>query len=102
MLEHLKEQLIEHGFVLNQRSSQEVFEKIVNTEENKYILKLVKLICTFIQNFKTNGYTIDKFYEWESQTTNERTRLFLDVCQLGGYSVSWKRKLKPTLMLLVG
>ena len=81
MLEHLKEQLIEHGFVLNQRSSQEVFEKIVNTEENKYILKLVKLICTFIQNFKTNGYTINKFYEWECQTTNERTRLFLDVCQ---------------------
>lgn len=81
MLEHLKEQLIAHGFVLNRRSSQEVFEKIVNTEENKYILKLVKLICTFIQNFKTNGYTIEKFYEWESQTTNERTRLFLDVCQ---------------------
>jgi len=81
MLEHLKEQLIEHGFILNQRSSQEVFEKIVNTEENKYILKLVKLICTFIQNFKTNGYTVDKFYEWETQTTNERTRLFLDVCQ---------------------
>ena len=63
MLEHLKEQLIGHGFTLNQRSSQEVFEKIVNTEENKYILKLVKLICTFIQNFKTNGFTIDKFYE---------------------------------------
>lgn len=81
MLEHLKEQLIEHGFILNQRSSQEVFEKIVNTEENKYILKLVKLICTFIQNFKTNGYTVDKFYKWETQTTNERTRLFLDVCQ---------------------
>lgn len=81
LLEHLKELLIEHGFVLNQRSSQEVFEKIVNTEENKYILKLVKLICTFIQNFKTNGYTVDKFYEWETQTTNERTRLFLDVAQ---------------------
>ena len=81
MLEHLKELLVEHGFVLNPRSSREVFEKIVNTEENKYILKLVKLICTFIQNFKTNGYTIDKFYEWEMQTTNERTRLLLDVCQ---------------------
>lgn len=81
MLEHLKEQLIEHGFMLNQRSSQEVFEKIVNTEENKYILKLVKLICTFIQNFKTNGYTVEKFYEWEGQTKNERTRLFLDVAQ---------------------
>lgn len=81
LLEHLKELLIAHGFELNPRSSKEVFEKIVNTEENKYILKLVKLICTFIQNFKTNGYTVDKFYEWESQTTNERTRLFLDVCQ---------------------
>lgn len=81
MLEHLKEQLTAHGFVLSPRSSQEVFEKIVNTEENKYILKLVKLICTFIQNFKTNGYTVDKFYEWEAQTTNERTRLFLDVAQ---------------------
>ena len=81
MLEHLKELLIEHGFELNQRSSREVFEKIVNTEENKYILKLVKLVCTFIQNFKTNGYSVDKFYEWEAQTTNERTRLFLDVAQ---------------------
>lgn len=81
MLAHLKEQLTAHGFELNQRSSQEVFEKIVNTEENKYILKLVKLVCTFIQNFKTNGYTVEKFYEWETQATNERTRLFLDVCQ---------------------
>lgn len=81
MLEHLKELLVGHGFELNPRSSQEVFEKIVGTEENKYILKLVKLICTFIQNFKTNGYTVEKFYEWEGQTQNERTRLFLDVAQ---------------------
>lgn len=81
LIEHLKEQLIQHGFVLNQRSSHEVFEKIVNTEENKYILKLVKLICTFIQNFKTNGYAIEKFYEWEAQAANERSRLFLDVAQ---------------------
>lgn len=81
MLTHLEEQLIEHGFVLSRRSSKEVFEKIINTEENKYILKLVKLICTFIQNFKTNGYTVEKFYEWNAQSTNERTRLFLDVAQ---------------------
>lgn len=81
LIEHLKEQLSQHGFVLDQRSSHEVFEKIVNTEENKYILKLVKLICTFIQNFKTNGYAIEKFYEWEAQATNERSRLFLDVAQ---------------------
>jgi len=79
-LDHLKEQLIAHGFVLSRRPSREVFEKIVNTEENKYISKLVKLVCTFIQSFKTNGFTVEEFYEWEGRETNERTRLFLDLC----------------------
>lgn len=81
LLVHLEEELSAHGFNLEPRSSKEVFDKIVSTEENKYILKLVKLICTFIQNFKTNGYNTEKFYEWESKSNNERTKLFLDVCQ---------------------
>ena len=81
LLEHLSEELVTHGFTLEPRSSKEVFDKIVSTEENKYILKLVKLVCTFIQNFKTNGFTTERFYEWESKSTNERTKLFLDVCQ---------------------
>ena len=81
LLVHLEEELKAHGFKLEPRSSKEVFEKIVSTEENKYILKLVKLVCTFIQNFKTNGFSTEKFYEWESKSTNERTKLFLDVCQ---------------------
>jgi len=81
LLVHLEEELKTHGFTLEPRSSKEVFDKIVSTEENKYILKLVKLVCTFIQNFKTNGFNTEKFYEWESKSTNERTKLFLDVCQ---------------------
>lgn len=81
LLVHLEEELRAHGFNLDPRSSKEVFDKIVSTEENKYILKLVKLVCTFIRNFKTNGFTIEQFYEWESKSTNERTKLFLDVCQ---------------------
>jgi len=81
LLVHLEEELRAHGFILEPRSSKEVFDKIVSTEENKYILKLVKLVCTFIQNFKTNGFTTEQFYEWESKSTNERTKLFLDVCQ---------------------
>ena len=81
LLEHLADELTAHGFTLSPRSSKEVFEKIVSTEENKYILKLVKLICTFIQNFKTNGFTTERFYEWENKATNERTKLFLDICQ---------------------
>lgn len=80
LLEHLKEQLIAAGITLEPRSEQEVYQKIVSTEENKYILKLVRLLCTFIQNFKTNGYDTDKFREMHRMTENVRTKLFLDVC----------------------
>lgn len=81
LLEHLQERLIQSGFELNKRPTEEVFEKLVNTEENKYILKLVKLICVFINNFKTNGYNIDDFYRFERSNANVRTRLFLDICK---------------------
>ncbi len=80
-LDRLKEQLEARGFVLNPRSTREVFEKIVSTEENRYILRLVKLVCVFIQNFKTNGYTIDDFYRFKNKTNNERSKLFLTICE---------------------
>lgn len=81
LLEHLNEELLQHGFELIERPAKEVFEKIVNTEENRYIANLVKLICTFIQNFKTNGYTTEDFYKFKYKTENVRTRLFFDICE---------------------
>ena len=78
---HLEEQLKEQGFELKPRSAREVFDKIVSTEENRYIAKLVKLVCTFIQNFKTNGFALDDFYRFASTTRNERTKLFLAICE---------------------
>ena len=81
LLEHLNEQLIEHGFKLQERPAKEVFEKIVNTEENRYIANLVKLICTFIQNFKTNGYSFEQFDSFRYKSNNVRTKLFLDICE---------------------
>lgn len=81
LLEHLNEQLIEHGFKLEERPAREVFEKLVNTEENRYIANLVKLVCTFIQNFKTNGFTFEKFDSFKYKTNNVRTKLFLDICE---------------------
>lgn len=80
-LAHLKEQLEAAGFKLNKRSAEEVYTKLVNTEENKYISKLVKLICNFIGNFKTNDFDIDDFYRFERQNANVRTKLFLDICK---------------------
>ena len=81
LVEHLEEELKHAGFKLNRRPSEEVFTKLVNTEENKYISRLVKLIATFIRNFKTNGYTLDDFYRFERTNANVRTKLFLDVCK---------------------
>lgn len=78
---HLREQLEKEGFILFPKPSKEIFEKIVSTEENRYISKLVKLLCTFIQNFKTYGYTIDDFYRFQNKSTNVRTKLFLTICE---------------------
>lgn len=81
LLVHLQDELISHGFELKKRPSKEIFEKIVSTEENKYITRLVKLVCTFIQNFKTNNYNIDDFSRFRSMSSNERTKLFLTICE---------------------
>lgn len=81
LLIHLEEELVKNGFELNPRSAREVFDKIVSTEENKYIAKLVKLVCTFIQNFKTNGCGVDDFFKFLMTTNNERSKLFLTICE---------------------
>ncbi len=78
-IEHLKEQLVAKGIVLQPRSSQEVYERIISTEENKYIGKLVRLLAAFIQNFKTKGFTEDEFRNMKHLTDNVRTKLFLDI-----------------------
>ena len=91
-LEHLEEQLKGKGIVLDRRSDLEVYQKIVSTEENKYIFKLTRLICAFIQNFKTNGYDTDKFREMQRMTDNVRTKLFLDVCHQSYLEYSKKLK----------
>ncbi len=80
-LTHLEQQLVAHGFVLNPLSSKEVFEKIVSTEENKYIARLTYLISTFIQNFKTDGRVLDDFQRFRNGNINERSKLFLTICE---------------------
>lgn len=81
LLQHLQELLEEQGFQLRPRSSKEVMEKLVTTEENRYIRKLLHLVCRFIGNFKTNGYTVDDFSRMYNSTQNVRSRLFLNICR---------------------
>jgi len=78
--EHLQEELTKQGFVLRKRSNKEILEKLVSSEESRYIRKLVSLITRFIQNFKVNGFEADEFNRMYHQTQNVRTRLFLDIC----------------------
>ena len=80
LLEHLNEQLENAGFVLTPRSNKEVMKKLVVSEENRYIRKLVALICRFISNFKVNGFAEDDFNRMYHSTQNVRTRLFLNIC----------------------
>lgn len=82
---HLREQLIMRGYALNKRSTEEVYKKLVETEESKYITRLTFLLCTFINNFKTQGYGIEKFAEFKAANKNVRTKLFLDICKVCFY-----------------
>lgn len=79
LLEHLEESLIKRGFKLNRRSNEEIIKKLVYSEENKYINRLVLLVINFIRNFKTNGYEERDFDKLLFKTNNVRTKLFLNI-----------------------
>ena len=81
LLEHLREKLESFGFVLNPRDNKEVMQKISNQDSSRYIRKLINLVDRFISNFKTNGYSVEKFDEWGTKTKNVRTKLFLGICK---------------------
>lgn len=89
---HLKEQLIKNGFKLSPAPYEKVYKQIASNEESKYIAKLVKLIVTFIVNFKTNGFDASKFDNLRNEKPNVRTKLFLDITEQ--CYLDYQRKLK--------
>ena len=76
---HLKEELEAKNFELKPKSDKEVMELLVAGEENRYIRKLLNLICRFISNFKVNGYSAEEFERMYYSTQNVRSRLFLEI-----------------------
>ncbi|MCR4682405.1 MAG: UvrD-helicase domain-containing protein [Clostridiales bacterium] len=81
LLDHLRERLIEEGFVLKPRDLTEVYKKIVETGKDKYIFKLIIFMMKFIEQFKTTGYDEGGFQVLRSKTDNPRTLLFLDIAE---------------------
>lgn len=80
LLAHFRDELEAKGFELRPRSNKEVMEILVAGEENRYVHKLINLICRFISNFKVNSFTADDFNRMYHSTQNVRSRLFLDIC----------------------
>lgn len=80
LLTHLREELEAKGFELRPRSNKEIMEMLVAGEENRYIRKLINLVCRFISNFKVNGFQAEEFNRMYHSTQNVRSRLFLDIC----------------------
>lgn len=89
-LSHLQEELVKRGYILQRRSAEEVYKKLVDSEESKYITRLTLLICSFINNFKTQGFKIEKFDYFRAKTKNVRTKLFLDICKVCYYEYQKK------------
>jgi len=81
MLNHLKEILVKQGFVLLERSPNEVYKKIIETSKDKYIYKFNDFVTKFISRFKTNGYDEETFDQFRKNTDNVRTRLFIDIVE---------------------
>ena len=81
MIEHLREELLKRGFALNKKTDQEVYQKIVKLDQEKYILRLATLASRFLSNFKVYGYTEEDFDKMRLKANNVRTRLFLDILE---------------------
>ncbi|MDY4674877.1 MAG: UvrD-helicase domain-containing protein [Treponema sp.] len=81
LMDHLKKQLENTGFILNPRDNKEVMKKIANQDSSRYLRKFINLVEHFISNFKTNGYAVEQFDEWQLKTENVRTKLFLKICK---------------------
>jgi len=92
LLFHLEQELVNAGFELKKKSSEEIFNKIKVTEENKYIAPMIKLMQTFISNYKVNGYNEKHFSIMKDNTKNIRTRLFLEITE-GAY-LFYEQRLK--------
>lgn len=81
LIEHLKQKLQENNFKFYPRDKNDVLRKITTQDTNRYIRKIITLMDRFISNFKINGYEVEKFDEWQNQTENVRTKLFLKICK---------------------
>ncbi len=81
LLDHLKEELLNNGFVLQPRDDKTVYQKLISSTSNRYFFKLSFLAQRFIHNFKAKGYDEGDFSLLKSRTNNPRNLLFIDIIE---------------------
>ena len=82
LLDHLREELTARGFVLHPRPYEEVYRKLVDTSNDKYIVKLIFFMMNFIEQYKTSGFDDEGFAFLRTRTDNVRNLLFLDIAEV--------------------
>ncbi len=91
---HLQELLLSNGFELSPISYEKVYKQLASNDESKYIAKLVRLIVTFIANFKTQCFDDSQFDKWRNGKPNVRTKIFLEITEQ--CYLDYQRKLKES------
>ena len=81
LLEHLEEELIKKGFVLNKKSDEEVYDKILSHDQEKYVFRFSMLASRFIHLFKTRDYHQEDFLVLKAKSKNPRNLLFLNILE---------------------
>jgi len=91
---HLKEELEKNGFILKPRNSEEIYRKIIETGKDKYVVKFILFMMSFIDHYKTLGYDENGFDILCKRTDNERSLLFLSLARTvyGYYEKELKRR----------
>lgn len=93
LLDHLAEELKKHGFVLTPRSHKEIYKKLTETGQDKYVFKFIQFTIVFIEHFKTCGFDENSFDMLIEKTDNVRSRLYLNIVReiYGHYQNCLKR-----------
>lgn len=90
LLEKLEENLIKNNVQLKQVDFSEIFYSVYNQGKNRFFSEFIKLVGTFINLFKSNGFDIEKFesfikenYELnkENPFILKRTQVFFELVE---------------------
>ena len=80
LIDHLREVLEKNGFTPKLRDLNEVYDKLVETDKEKYVVKFILFLERFIELFKSAGFSKKDFQRLRANK-NPRTLLFLDIAE---------------------